>query len=174
MKEEWIHAGYEMFAYKGKTGLKIEPLAKAVNKSKSSFYHHFADLDLFMDVLLQHHIQRSVALARKESAANNIHPELIRILIEHKTDIFFNRQLRIHSNNSSYQEVLSRSNQIVGEAFIQVWMKDVNPALTKNQLEAVFSLALDNFFLQINERDFHYDWLCGYFERLKQIVGTFA
>ena len=48
-KEIWIKKGYEIFAISGQNGLKIEPLAKTVGKSKSSFYHHFTDLELFTD-----------------------------------------------------------------------------------------------------------------------------
>jgi len=55
-KEEiWITKGYGMFALFGEKGLKVEQLSKNVGISKSSFYHHFADLDVFVERLLQHH-----------------------------------------------------------------------------------------------------------------------
>ncbi|MFZ4399682.1 MAG: TetR/AcrR family transcriptional regulator, partial [Bacteroidales bacterium] len=44
MEEIWIIKGYETFAFFGENGLKVEQLAKSVGISKSSFYHHFADL----------------------------------------------------------------------------------------------------------------------------------
>jgi len=47
--EIWIKAGYETFALTGLSSLKIEPLAKKVGKNKSSFYHYFADIELFVD-----------------------------------------------------------------------------------------------------------------------------
>jgi AcrR family transcriptional regulator len=45
-KQPWINHGYRTFAYEGPTGLKVERLARQVGKSKSSFYHLFADLDI--------------------------------------------------------------------------------------------------------------------------------
>jgi len=45
-KEIWVKTGYKIFALNGQGEIKIERLAKIVGKSKSSFYHHFADLDL--------------------------------------------------------------------------------------------------------------------------------
>ena len=71
-KEIWIKKGYEIFAISGQNGLKIEPLAKTVGKSKSSFYHHFTDLELFTDYLLKHHIKQSYLIAKKERQANNL------------------------------------------------------------------------------------------------------
>jgi AcrR family transcriptional regulator len=100
-KEIWIKIGYESFAQSGQNGLKIEPLAKKVGKNKSSFYHYFADLELYLDELLKHHINQSKIIAEKEKKSKNISPELIDILVEHKTDILFNRQLRINRNSVS-------------------------------------------------------------------------
>ena len=61
-KDIWISKGYELFALNGHGRLKIEPLAKAVGISKSSFYHHFADLDLFIGFLLKHYIEQSISI----------------------------------------------------------------------------------------------------------------
>ena len=172
-KESWIKAGYEIFALAGQTGLKIEPLARAVGKSKSSFYHHFADIELFVDFLLKHHIQQSYIIADKEQKAKNIEPELINILIEHRTDLLFNRQLRIHQNVKIFTKTLIQSDKIVGDAFKMAWVKDINLQLTPRQLEGVFTLALENFFLQINADNLTYKWLSEYFNNLKRIISNF-
>ncbi|NBL64078.1 TetR/AcrR family transcriptional regulator [Flavobacterium sp. NST-5] len=169
-KEIWIKKGYEIFANFGKNGLKIEPLAISVGKSKSSFYHHFADLELFMDFLLNYHIQQSQIIANKEKNAQNIDPELIHILVEHKIDLLFNRQLRINQNIPSYAVILEQSNKIIGNAFVNTWVKDLDLQLTEKQIDGIFSLALENFFLQINIETLNYNWLSNYFKNLKTIA----
>jgi AcrR family transcriptional regulator len=169
----WIKAGYEMFAISGPMGLKIEPLSRKVGKSKSSFYHHFADLELFIDSLLKYHLEQSYIIAAKEQQARNIDPELINILVEHKTDLLFNRQLRIHQNIHLYADTLSQSNKIVGDAFVKIWVKELHLQLTQKQMEGIFTLALENFFLQINIDNLTYKWLSEYFMNLKKITGNF-
>ncbi|NQZ48466.1 MAG: TetR/AcrR family transcriptional regulator, partial [Erythrobacter sp.] len=62
----WIKAGYTLFAEEGPQGLKVEVIARRVNKSKSSFYHHFADLEVFTEFLLDHHLKQSAHLAELE------------------------------------------------------------------------------------------------------------
>ena len=101
-KDIWIKTGYEIFALAGENGLKIEVLAKKVGISKSSFYHHFADLEIFVEHLLKSHLIQSEAMADKEKNAKNIDPELINILVEHKLDLLFNRQLRINQQRQHY------------------------------------------------------------------------
>lgn len=172
-KETWIKLGYEIFALKGQEGLKIEPLAKTVGKSKSSFYHHFADLELFVDFLLKHHIEQSYIIAGKEQQASNIEPDLINTLLEYRTDLLFNRQLRINQNIKSFSDCLILSNRIIGDAFVKVWVKDLNLKLSQKQAESIFTLALENFFLKINAENLNYKWLSEYFINLKRITSNF-
>jgi AcrR family transcriptional regulator len=172
-KEIWIKTGYEIFALTGQIGLKIEPLAKKVGISKSSFYHHFADIELFIDFLLKYHIEQSYIIAGKEKNAKNIDPELINVLVAHRTDLLFNRQLRIHENVQLFAKTLLQSNKIIGNSFKTVWVKDLNSSLTQKQIDGVFELALENFFLQINEDNLNYKWLSAYFASLKRITNNF-
>ena len=173
-KDIWIKTGYEIFAQFGASGLKIESLARKVGISKSSFYHHFADLELFMEELLNYHIQQSYIIADKEKNATKINPDLIDILVEHKTDLLFNRQLRINRERKLFYETLNRSNQIAGNAFVLVWIKDLNLQLSQKQLEGIFELALENFYLQINLNNLNHQWLSEYFANLKRVIGNFA
>ncbi|MEM7514864.1 MAG: TetR/AcrR family transcriptional regulator, partial [Bacteroidota bacterium] len=53
--EPWLKAGYDIFSQEGPGGLKVERLARIVGKSKSSFYHHFADLEIYTSFLLEYH-----------------------------------------------------------------------------------------------------------------------
>ncbi|MCU0437467.1 MAG: TetR/AcrR family transcriptional regulator [Raineya sp.] len=172
-REIWIKTGYEIFALQGETGLKIETLAKKVGISKSSFYHHFADLEVFMEFLLKFHLHQSQILAEKERKVKCIDPELILILVEHKTDLLFNRQLRFHQDNKAYQKVLVESNRVIGLEFIHIWMKDAQLTLTQKQLEGLYELALEKFFLQINAENLHYDWLSEFFKHLNQVAKNF-
>ncbi len=170
----WVGAGYETFALYGKDALKIEVLSKKVGISKSSFYHHFADIEVFMEFLLEFHLEQAKMMAQKEKNAKSIYPELIQILVEHKTDLLFSRQLRFHQENKRFQETLIKSNQIVGNEFVRIWKNDLKLNLSQGQLEGLFELALENFYLQINAKNLNYHWLLGYFENLKRIAKNFA
>lgn len=173
-KEEiWITTGYESFALTGENNLKIEQLAKRVGISKSSFYHHFADLNIFKEKLLLHHLNQSVIIANKEKSSATIYPDLINILIEHKIDLLFNRQLRIHSNNLRFKEVLKKSDKIIGTDFIKLWLADTKMKLTPEQSEGLFELAIENFYLQINQDNINKEWLQQYFDNLNRIARKF-
>lgn len=173
-KDIWIIKGYETFALFGENGLVIEQLAKDVEVSKSSFYHYFADIEIFVENLLSHHLEKSKVMAEKEKLAKTINPELINILIEHKTDLLFNRQLRINADKLKYKNTLLKSNYIIGKDFINLWLTDTKINLTVVQAEGLFELALENFFLQINPENIKKNWLESYFENLKRITLSFG
>jgi len=78
--------------------------------------------------------------------------------------------LRINQNIPSFAETLSQSNKIVGNAFLKTWVKDLNLQLTPQQIEGVYSLALENFYLQINPDNLNHQLLSVYFANLKKVT----
>lgn len=169
-KERLIINGYETFAYKGLDGIKIEQISKQSHISKSSFYHHFADLDNFMFEILNLHILRSNIVSKKERDAKNL-IELSAILAEHKVDLLFNRQLRIHQNISMYSEILNKSNQIIGSELISFLSKEFCPNVALDKFNHIYNIALDNFYLQINSENLNQEWLLQYFNNLKNSIN---
>ena len=85
----WILCGYEIFSREGLNGLKVEVIARRVQISKSSFYHHFADLECFTEMLLNYHLLRAEIISEKEKLCKNVNPELINLLLEFKQDLLF-------------------------------------------------------------------------------------
>lgn len=170
----WLEVGYAEFALQGYRQIRIERLAKKVGISKSSFYHHFADLEVFVECLLDYHLEQARILAQKEENAQSIQPELVEILLAHKVDLLFNRELRIHRDNKTFAKVLAKSDAIVGDAFVKLWLREAKLNLKPSQIEAIYDLALENFFLQISEDNLNREWLYDYFDNLERIAANFT
>jgi AcrR family transcriptional regulator len=113
IKHPWISIGYEIFANEGPMGLKVEVISRKVQKNKSSFYHHFADIDCFTEELLDFHLERVKVIADQERACESIDPALIKLLVEVKQDLLFNRQLRVNRTNNAMRACFEKSNQLV-------------------------------------------------------------
>ena len=167
-KEKWLAQGYEQFAIGGPASLKVEPLAARTGISKSSFYHHFADLEVFEEQLCQLHLRRAAGLAERERAAASIDPDLIDILVTHKTDLLFSRQLRMNRQRQLFENALQLSNNIVGTDFIALWARELRLNLNQAQLQVIFGLALENFYLQMQPEQLGADWLRAHFKQLRQ------
>lgn len=168
----WIAKGYEIFAFEGPAGLKIERLAKAVVKNKASFYHFFADMDVFISHLLDHHLCAAYTMAEKESKAAD-QRQLIAVFIEHKVDLLFNRQLRIHRDKKGFKECFIKTNEISVPAILPIWQKIIGLEQEHYLSQMVFMLSIENFFLQISDDTLNESWLSNYFESIKQLVQQF-
>lgn len=172
VRKPWLLTGYRIFAFEGPGGLKVERLAKQVGKNKSSFYHLFSDLEFFTDELLSYHLTQAKVLADKEADCQN-KEELIEVIVDHKVDLLFNRQLRIHRENKAFEKCFLQINSFSEEAMIGVWSKILN--LENNSFLAglVFKLSLENFFLQITDETLNRDWLINYFNEIQTLIKAF-
>ncbi|MEM7660466.1 MAG: TetR/AcrR family transcriptional regulator [Bacteroidota bacterium] len=168
----WIKRGYQVFAYEGPLGLKVERLAKTVGKNKSSFYYHFADLEVFTEQLLTQHLAQAKIMGEKEAACQSLE-ELIDIVLEHRLDLLFNRQLRIHRENPDFLACFTQVNQMTLPAFLGIWSKILDLQTHVHLAGLVLQLSMENFFLQLTDETLHREWLMGYFHQLQTLVWEF-
>ena len=169
-KALWIQTGYELFALHGESHLKVDHLARRAGVSKSSFYHYFEDSKWFLEALCRHHVIRCHELAERERLANSIDPELITILIEYKTDLLFNRQLRLHPDDLLFQRTLSEVNHAIGSEMLALWARDINWTRDLDALAGIFEMATQNFYTQLSPANLNEAWLRAYFSQLRTIA----
>lgn len=171
-QNSWIEEGYRTFAHEGPLGLKVERLARGTSTNKSSFYHHFADLEVFTAFLIAHHLKQAHSMAEKEARASTL-DELVEIIMEHKIDLLFNRQLRIHRDNPDFQACFQKTNEITGQAMAGIWAEVLDLKDHSYLAGLVLRLSLENFFLQITDETLDREWLYNYFETLRTLIREF-
>lgn len=169
-KEQWITAGYELFAHDGPKGIKVEVIASHVEISKSSFYHHFVDIQLYTDLLLHYHLERAAIVAAQEKACTSIDPGIITVLMENKIDLLFNRQLRVHRDVPKFRKCFEASNKLAESAMMELWAKETGLSFDSRLVEILFALAVENFYLQITGETLRYEWLSEYFSKLRELT----
>jgi len=170
----WIEKGFTIFANNGPHNLKIETLAKLVDKSKSSFYHHFADLEFFIEALLKHHEKRSLEIANLMQNCKNINPDLINLILTLQDDILFQRQLRIHRNIPAFKNCFEKTHQPIEAAFLNVWANAIGLDKNINLANAILKLTVDNFYLRITPKNLNKKWLIGFLNEYKNMVQSIS
>lgn len=173
LMQAWILVGYEVFAQEGPKSLKVEALARRVGKSKSSFYHHFADLEVFTELLLQYHLERAAIIVEQEKQCKQVVPDLLNVLVAAKQDLLFNRQLRFNRDVPAFKKCFEQSSKDVAEAILGIWAEMLGLQDHSHLAQIVLNLSLENFYLQITEETLTYDWLENYVNELKRMVMAF-
>lgn len=166
----WLAIGYQKFGKEGPKGLKVEGIAKEVGKSKSSFYHHFADLEVFTESLLQCHLQKARGIAQNARRCKTMVPDMLNLLLESKADILFNRQLRIHRHIPAFKRCFEQSHEPIESAFLKIWSESLGLGDKTFLARLVLNLTVENFYLQVTEETFTYDWLKKYLHNIQGMV----
>jgi len=166
----WLEAGYEIFALQGPDALKVEALARKVGISKSSFYHHFADLEIYSEMLMAYHLESIGVMARNSTKCKVIDPDFLMLMLEHKRDIMFNRRLRVHRDNLSYQLCFERASYSVEKEFIGIFAAMYG---LETQLDIgwnVLKVVNDLFYSRVTNENFTYDWLVKFLEEIDNFM----
>lgn len=168
--QPWIEAGYEIFSIHGPEALKIEHLARITATSKSSFYHHFADMEIFREFLLQHHLERAEVISAKAKLCKSLDPDVLQLLADNKADILFNRQLRIYRQSIAFQLCFERAHSLVSNEFIHLWTEwigmDAKPDVAAN----VFKVTTDLFYQRLTNENLTYEWLHTFIREIKTFL----
>jgi AcrR family transcriptional regulator len=166
----WIEEGYHLISQNGINSINIEFIARRINKSKSSFYHYFGDVEIFEAELLKFHINKVEQFAELAKNCKSIRPDLLRLFIEYKTDFFFHKQLRINRDNPAFKKCFETAFEKVAHAIIDNWTDFLG---LKNQplfAKTFLHLIAENFLLQITEQTFNYEWLNNYLDDINYIL----
>ena len=169
-KTKWIEIGYEWFALDGPQQLRVEVISKHIGKSKSSFYHHFGDVEGFTNALLEYHEHRARVIAEQARSCQQMVPDLLNLLLSVKVDILFNRQLRIHRDVAEYKRCFQNSSGLVEEAFLSIWSESLGLGDHIYLARIILNLTVENFYLQVTNETLTADWLKAYLNEIQQMV----
>ena len=88
-KQDWIDAAIDTLKKKGPTGLSAEKLAKKLGVTRGSFYHHFENIPVFNDALLDYWVDTNTTKPFLEAKSNSTPDQQLEVLIEQSwhTDI---------------------------------------------------------------------------------------
>ena len=118
-KHKWIEKGYEHFALYGPKNLSINKLSKEIGSARASFYHHFGDIEVFIEELLDMHWQinqQFCSIGARE--CKKLFPDLYLLLEQYPIPLQFSKQLFLNRNNPAYNFLFMKTYNASAGAFI--------------------------------------------------------
>lgn len=166
----WIEAGYSVFALQGPEALKVEQLARQVGISKSSFYHHFADLPVLIEVLLRYHQQRAQAMAVKAATCRSFNPDYVRIMVAHRLDLLFQRQLRMRRHELEYQECFNKAHHLVMEVVMPLWAESMGLPGQLPAAREMLAVVTDVFYQRLTNDNLTDEWVVDLLNEIEVFI----
>ncbi|WP_289030965.1 TetR/AcrR family transcriptional regulator [uncultured Algoriphagus sp.] len=118
MKEAWIEEGYRQFALNGPKLLSINSLSEKVGISRASFYHHFGDMDVFIQELLMVHWKIVTEFNESGKSVKRLFPDFYQFLAEYPIPLQFNMQLFHNRSIPEYNLLFIKNYEASAKSFL--------------------------------------------------------
>ncbi|MDX1333437.1 MAG: TetR/AcrR family transcriptional regulator [Robiginitalea sp.] len=175
MKEQWLQQGYLDFAKDGPDKLSINQMGQEIGASRSSFYHHFGEIDLFVDALLARHwaVCQEFNQIGKVSCKNLV-PDLYELLAAHSVALQFSRQLFHHRHIPRFNYVFVKSYEASAQAFIlELFAAHMDLHLPQNDLSHLFMTLGEAWYSRLDPNDLSAATLQHHAEDILQDLANF-
>lgn len=166
----WLEEGYALFGAEGPIALKVERMAKAVKISKSSFYHHFADIPSFEEELLRFHYRNAESLVERVRTCKAIVPDFFELMVEQKRLVYFNRQLLVHKR-PPYQASFNQVNGLMQANFLEIWAELLNLSDQQELANSILNTVVQLFYQRLPPDDLTYPWLIEFLDEVMTFLS---
>lgn len=117
-RQLWIEKGYEHFALYGPKNLSINKISKTTGSSRASFYHHFGDIEVFIDELLAKHWQITETFIHSgREHCRQLMPDLYDLCEQNPVPLKFALQLFHHRSTPEFNFLFIKSYEAIAKSF---------------------------------------------------------
>lgn len=169
-KQAWIKKGYALVAEHGFEHLSINVICRAMDKSKSSLYHYFGDLEGFKEALMQYHLELAHGFAAEIRACQTAYPDLINVLMQHKVNIFFYKHFRIHRDSALHQRYNPQIFGLYEAAVLDKWAAHFDLKNKMLLVEKFNKFLSEHFLMSISFDHYTEDWIVAYLAEIGALV----
>jgi AcrR family transcriptional regulator len=169
--EAWVKVGYTILGTEGIEGIKVEHLARILGLNKSGFYHYFGSMNTYLQNLLRHHIAVAKVVAEDVAACANFDPDLLMVIIKHKTFFLAESQLLVKCRPSQFSSELNEATRIVNKDILPLWRsvthlpEDITVAL------AYLNIIHHFFYTRISPDNISYEFLHSLAIETKEVLN---
>lgn len=154
-KEIWIEKGYEHFALCGPENFSINKMSKSVGLSRASFYHHFADIDIFFDELLAKHWEiTNIFIHSGREYCNSLLPDLYELCGQYPIPLQFALQLFHHRRMPEFNFLFIKSYEAIAKGFaLELFAKYFNFSQTTIEVYHLWLTLGEAWYSRIDPND---------------------
>jgi AcrR family transcriptional regulator len=174
-KEKWLNEGYRQFAEFGPDQLSINQISKELSTSRASFYHHFGDIDIFIDELLEFHwdVSEEFHLVGK-TQCKNLMPDLYALLSKYPVPLRFNWQLFHHRHIPRYNYLFINTYEAGARAFtLDLFAQHVKLDLPTSDLYNLYKTLGEAWYSRLNPHNLSTGELQKHAEAIIQDLTNF-
>lgn len=151
-KQKWIEKGYEHFALYGPDNMSINAISKEIGSPRASFYHHFSDMEVFINFLLETHLEvvKSFVQEGKEYC-DCLLPDFYQLLEKYPMGLKFQRQIFINRHLPIFGYMFAKiQSEISKEFVIDLFYKEYDLTINHEDASKIWFTLTESWYSRIN------------------------
>lgn len=168
--ETWTKAGYELLATDGLSGIKIERLARILSLNKSGFYYYFGTMEGFLKNVLQYHVRMADGVAAEIARCETIDPDLLLLIIRHRTFFLVESQLLVKSNHAHAAPDMDEAGKIIAKELISLWRRIGDIPEEETVVHAYLNIIRHFFYARIDPDNLNYKFLHSLAAEMNEVL----
>ena len=148
-----MEAGYDLFGKIGTAAFNVERLSMIVSLSRSSFYHHFSDMEIYETDLCDYHIQHYQQLSEELDNCQNFDPDLLDLIRSSPKPRAFQRQLLINEASSRHKACFDAARVLLEDRVYNLWLDYIGVKADNPKEFSLFEAVRDYFLIHHNQNN---------------------
>lgn len=169
--DAWIKAGYSILGKEGIEGIKVERLARILDLNKSGFYYYFGSMETFLHKLIRYHVSEAKVVAQELSGCVNLDPDLLMLVIKHKTFFLVESQLLVKCRPSQFGADLEEATNLVNKEILPLWRTATQLPEDLHAALAYLNIINHFFYARISSDKMNYDFLQSVAIETKEVLN---
>ena len=151
-KQKWIEKGYEHFALYGPENISINAISKEIGSPRASFYHHFGGLEIFIDFLLETHLEAIKSFVQEgKEYCNCLLPDFYQLLEKYTLGLKFHRQIFINRHLPIFGYMFTKiESKTSKELILDLFVKEYKLSLKHEDVSKIWFTITESWYSRIN------------------------
>ncbi len=173
-KNKWLEKGYEEFANYGPDKISINKISKEIDSSRASFYHHFGDLDCFIDEILDCFWSNFEIFGNEGNEyCKVLIPDMYVFLANNNLILRFCRQLFLNRNSPNYGYVFSKVLHTASKGFmLKLFVDKCNLDIDDENAFQLWLTVSESWFSRIDSNNLSSDALIKITEDILESIDV--
>ena len=151
-KQKWIEKGYEHFALYGPDNISINAISKEIGSPRASFYHHFSDMEVFINLLLETNLDvNKIFIEEGKECCDRLLPDYFQLLERFPMALRFQRQLFINRHIPIFGYMFSKiQSRVSKELTLDLFVREFDLNHKHEDMAELFLTLSESWYTRIN------------------------
>ena len=151
-KQKWIEKGYEHFALYGPENISINAISKEIGSPRASFYHHFSDLEVFINLLLEKHLEAIKSFVQEgKEYCNCLLPDFYQLLEKYPLGLKFHRKIFMNRHIPIFGYMFTKiESKTSKELILDLFVKEYKLSLKHEDVSKIWFTITESWYSRLN------------------------